>query len=102
MIRVNEDWIIDVDNYNYILKRDLHKQTRQKIGSKYVIADAFETVGYYRALSGAFEALGKEIIKDKLSTASCTLAEATVVLKECREEWKRLVDEVKGASEWQI
>lgn len=102
MIRVNEDWIIDVDNYNYILKKNLHKKVKQKNRKESIMVDAFDTVGYYRTLSGAFEALGKEIIKDKLSTASCTLAEATGVLKECREEWKQLVDEVKGASEWQI
>ena len=101
MIRVNEDWIIDVDNYNYILKKDLHKKIKQKNNNETVMVDAFETVGYYGVLSGAFEALGNEIIKDKLATASCTLAEATGVLKECRDEWKQLVDEVKGASEWQ-
>ena len=25
MIRINEDWVVDVDPYNYILKKDMHR-----------------------------------------------------------------------------
>ena len=30
MIRVNDDWVVDADTYNYILKRDMHKMVRGK------------------------------------------------------------------------
>lgn len=30
MVRVNDDWVVDVDTCNYILKRDMHKMVRGK------------------------------------------------------------------------
>ena len=30
MIRINDDWVIDIDEHNYITKRDKHKTTKQK------------------------------------------------------------------------
>ena len=91
MIRINDDWIIDTDPYNYIVKKDLHKQTKQKSGNSYVLADSYSVVGYYGTLQAALLALSEEIVKDKLSAACYSLAEAVEVLKECREEWEKLV-----------
>jgi len=31
VLRVNEDWVIDVDNYNYTLQRDLHRIALVKV-----------------------------------------------------------------------
>lgn len=102
MIRVNEDWIIDVDAYNYILKKDAHKQTKQKSGNGYVMADTFYVVGYYSTLSAALDTLGKEMFKDKISTSCYSLAEAVAALQECRDVWEKLLKEVKGVVKWQI
>ena len=91
MIRINEDWVIDVDPFNYTIKKDLHKQIKQKGGN---VVDLFNVVGYYGTLDAAFNALGEQIIKDKLSTACYTLTEAVTALKECRKEFNELIKQI--------
>lgn len=94
MIRINDDWVIDIDAYNYIIRKDLHKETKQKRGKGYALMDAFYTAGYYGTLEAALSALNEIIIKDRLSKADYALAEAVAVIKECREEWEKLVEKI--------
>lgn len=66
----------------------------QKSGKGYVLLDAFYTAGYYGTLEAALSALNEIIIKDRLSKADYALAEAVAVIKECREEWEKLVEKI--------
>lgn len=92
MIRINDDWLIDVDQYNYIIKKDTHKMVKARDGKTMV--PGYTTVGYYGSLRKALDALGGEIIRDKLRGGSRTLCEAVQAIRECEAEWKRLVEEV--------
>ena len=59
MIRVNDDWVIDVDPLNYIPKRDMHrdKTIRRKDGSEEVVHDYRGEYGYFTTLKGALRAI---------------------------------------------
>ena len=94
MIRINDDWIIDVDQYNYIIKKDMHKMVKARDGKTMV--PGYTTVGYYGSLRRALEALGEEIIRDKLASDSLTLAEALQTIRECKAEWDEAVRKVVG------
>lgn len=103
MIRVNDDWIIDVDDHNYILKRDRHRtyQQKQKEGT-YKEVPAYETVSYHPTALRALERLGEEIIREKLKGPEMCLHEAVVAIRECTEEWRelvRLVNESTGGNQ---
>ena len=96
MIRVNDDYVVDTDPWNYILRKDLHRKEKRRDGSE---GDAYRTIGYFKALSEALERLGEEIIKERLSVPEIGLAEACGVLRECKEEIQALKKTVKRNEE---
>lgn len=89
MIRVNEDWIIEVEPLCYTLKKDLHKTVKAKDGKTMV--PAYKTVGYFSSPDKALNRLGEEIIRDRLSKPLNGLGEVAEAIREAREELKELV-----------
>ena len=89
MIRVNDDWVIDVDDHNYILKKDLHKTVKSKDGKSMI--PAYKTIGYFSSPARALDRLGEEIIRDKLSEPMAGLREVAEAIREARAEWRELV-----------
>lgn len=57
MIRVNEDWIIEVEPLCYTLKKDLHKTVKAKNGKTMV--PAYKTIGYFSSPDKALNRLGE-------------------------------------------
>jgi len=96
MIRINDDWIIDIDKYNYTLRRDMHTTRIIKKNGKEVEENVYITVGHYSSLDKALENLGKEIIRYKLMGAEYDLKTAVEAIRECHDEWRQLVKEIKG------
>ena len=92
MIRVNEDWIIEVEPLCYTLKKDLHKTVKAKKGKTMV--PAYKTIGYFSSPDKALNRLGEEIIRDKLSKPMKGLGEVAEAIREAREEWRELVRSV--------
>ncbi len=92
MIRVNDDWVIDVDDHNYVLKKDLHKTVKSKDGKRMI--PAYKTIGYFSSPASAIDRLGEEIIRDKLKEADRTLAEACRAIRECTDEWRELTEQI--------
>lgn len=92
MIRINDDWVVDVDQYNYILKKDMHREEKSRDGKSMV--PVYNAVGYYGSLRKALERLGEETIRDKLRGGSRTLCEALQTIRECTEEWRKLCEGV--------
>ena len=99
MIRINDDWIIDIDKYNYTLRRDMHATRIIKKNGKEVEENVYTTVGHYSSLDKALENLGKEVIRYKLMGAEYDLKTAVEAIRECRDEWRRLTDEIKSERE---
>ena len=58
MIHVVDDWYIDVDDYQYILKKDLYRTRIDKKTGKE--SNEYKIAGYYSSLSKALDGLGKK------------------------------------------
>lgn len=56
MIRINDDYLIDCDEVQYILKQDLHK-TETKNGKE---SQVVKSLGYYSTLENALRVIGEE------------------------------------------
>ena len=89
MIRVSDDWIIEVEPLCYTLKKDLHKTVKAKDGKTMV--PAYKTIGYFSSPDKALNRLGEEIIRDKLSKPLRGLGEVAEAIREARDEWHELV-----------
>lgn len=95
MIIINDDWLVDVDDYNYTLKRDTHRivQRKQRDGS--VTSDkVYTTKGHFSSLDKALERLGSEMIRDKLKDADIDLNTAVNTIRECRNEWNQITEKI--------
>ena len=57
MVQINDDYIVQIDNLNYTLMRDLHRKTTRKNSKTGEVeeVEAYSTVGYYSDLTGAIK-----------------------------------------------
>ena len=89
MIRVNDEWVIDVDDHNYVLKKDLHRLEKSR--DKKTMVPAYKTVGYFSSPARALDRLGEEILRDRLREPIQGLEELADAIGEAQTEWRRLV-----------
>lgn len=95
MIRINKDWVVDVDEYNYTLKRDLHKKTpRKNPDGTSTMVDSYKTYGYFSSLSNAINALLNTMVTTRLSDGEIDLKEAVKRIEECVKEWREITKEI--------
>ena len=92
MIRINEDWVILIDEYNYKLAKDLHKKVKKQNSNG--PTDAFEIEGYYGGVSAALTALADKLVKDELKVGDRGLNEACTAIQRVYTE---LVETIKEA-----
>ena len=98
MIRINDDWIIDVDEYNYILKRDMHRTTARKRNGETVTEDVYINRGYFSTMEKALERLREEMVREGLKDVSHTLETAVHTIREVTEEWRRITANIMEES----
>ena len=92
MIRVNDDYVIDVDSMCYTTKIDKHKTDKK--GNP-----VYEVVGYYKVLDGAILAVVKSMNRKELSEGVYELKEALEIIQASNEQFETLLKEVvKGNS----
>ena len=92
MIRVNDDYVIDVDSMCYTTKIDKHKADKK--GNP-----VYEVVGYYKDLDGAILAVVKSMNRKELSEGVYELKEALEIIQASNEQFETLLKEVvKGNS----
>ncbi len=92
MIRVNDDYVIDVDSMCYTTKIDKHKTDKK--GNP-----VYEVVGYYKDLDGAILAVVKSMNRKELSEGVYELKEALEIIQASNEQFETLLKEVvKGNS----
>lgn len=89
MIRLNENYAIDVTDTSYNLVK-----IRISTGEKTKGEEKSSPIGYFRSLEGALNYFRREIIKDKLKSRSMGLPEALNVIK---EEDSRIEKMIKAA-----
>ena len=92
MIRVNDNYVIDVDSMCYTAKIDKHKTDKK--GNP-----VYEVVGYYKDLDGAILAVVKSMNRKELSEGVYELKEALEIIQASNEQFETLLKEVvKGNS----
>ena len=98
MIRFNDDWVIDIDEYNYTVKKDMHCiRTRVRRDGTAYEEDVFDTKGYYGSLEKALKRIREEIIKEKLKDGTHPLCEALQTIRDCTREWNEAVERIMKA-----
>lgn len=94
MIRVNDDYIIDVDPHNYIVKRDLHKErvtVNDKTGEE-SRTPVYYTVGYFGDIPSAVRGIIRDMNRLGLSEGIHSLIEAVTIVQENNKKLYDLLD----------
>lgn len=73
MIQIIDDYVIDVDENNYTVKIDKHKQTTDKKGN---VSNVYTIVGYYNNLKNAIIGIKNDMIRKSLSDGIISLESA--------------------------
>ena len=84
MIRIDENYTIDVDKYNYILIKDEHRLNKK--GEM-----VFKTIGYYPSLEAAVSACAEQYDRDELSAYEYTLHEAVELIRQTRAKFENIL-----------
>lgn len=86
MIKINDEYFIKSEVYDFVLLRDLH--TTSKKGDP-----MFATLGYFNSVRACIEAALKDAKKARLrKAATISLAEAIDIIRECDQEFANILD----------
>lgn len=88
MIRINEDYIIDCDEVQYILKQDRHKTETGKDGKERPVMD---NLGYYSTLENALRGYIGVLTRKRHASVEMSVYDALRVIGEEREALERLL-----------
>lgn len=88
MIRINEDYIIDCDEVQYVLKLDRHKTETGKDGKERPI---YDNLGYYSTLENALRGYIGILTRKRHATVEMSVYDALRVIGEEREALERLL-----------
>ena len=91
MIQVNDDWVVDVDDFCYSLKRDMHKDIVRKNGT---VEHKYKVIGYYNTLEKALNSLYEQLNKQTLQQGLHSLSEAVTAIRDNRIRWEELISRV--------
>lgn len=96
MVVVDQDYIIDIDSFNYTAKRNTHRKEKviDKITGEEKEVDHFKTVGYYSSLGAAIKGIINDMTVRKCSENILTLEEALKVIIENNKKFTKLMEKV--------
>lgn len=86
MIRINDDYVISVEPYEYCVKIDKHRQDKK--GN-----DIYDTVGHYTSLESAILGAKNEAIHKSLFNMETTLENALKCVADINAEFKQMLEE---------
>ncbi len=92
MITVNGDWVIDVDDRNYIVCRN--KPNLDKDKNPVVRKDgnySYDALAFFGTLQGAIEFIMKQSATDKLITTNTDLKGAISTIRATQEEIAEII-----------
>lgn len=87
MIKLTENYVVQVDVHNYTLLRDRGRVDKDG-------KPTYETLGYYGDLAGAINGAIQHMTRLRLSDGKHDLADALRVIRECTGEFKGLLEKV--------
>lgn len=82
MIRVDNDYFIEIDQYEYTVKRDTHKVAvkKDKITGEETRTPLYHTVGHFGGLTGALKGVLKDMNAKELAEGVHTLEESVAIV----------------------
>jgi hypothetical protein len=89
MVRVNEDYVVDVDTLSYTAKEDLHNTNKKG-------EPTYHTIGYYGTLKQALLGIFEYKARKSLSKGEKSLYEAVKVLSDIKNELMQAIDKAAG------
>lgn len=92
MIRIDDDYVILVDDNNYTPCVDLHKVQIDKNGSE---INRYIYIGYCSTLEKALELLVEYKVRKSLSDNEVSLLQAISILREEHKKFKEYVENIK-------
>ena len=96
MVRINNDYLIECDEVQYILKQDKHKITVEKDGRERPVMDV---IGYYATLENALKGYADYMVRKRHAETEFTVYDALIVIREERKKLEELIAKHTGASE---
>lgn len=96
MVVVDQDYIIDIDSFNYTAKRNTHQKEKivDKITGEEKEVDRYKTVGYYSSLGAAIKGIINDMTVRKFTKNVLTLEEALKVIIENNKKFTKLMEKV--------
>lgn len=79
MVRIDDDYIVDIDAMSYTAKKNTHK--KDKDGNT-----IYSAIGYYGSLGNAVKGIYEHKATNKLSEGENPISEAIKILEELKEE----------------
>lgn len=89
MVKLTDDYFVDVNGTTFTLMLDKHKVDKKN-------EPITEVVGYYMSLASAVKAAADDLIGRKLADGSYSLAEAVKLMQEITAEFSSLLTEKCG------
>lgn len=84
MIELLDNYVLDVDDHCYTLKQDTGKTDKR--GNR-----VYKTLGYFGDITGALNALAKELAREKHKHACTSLNEAVNAIRESNARVENLI-----------
>lgn len=100
MIRIDEDYIIDVDAYNYSpkeIKKSIDKETGEETGKTYEV-----TIGHYSSLENAIKGILNYKAMKYAQDGEKSLYDVLVKLQTYRREFDELLERAIGYEKSEI
>lgn len=101
MIKLFDNWIIEIDSRNYVLAQVTGTTMLKTKDGGTVETDVKKYYGFYPGISEALSALGKELSREKLMDGVYTLTEALRAIRESNQQVADLLEQVKEDAGWQ-
>lgn len=99
MVKVNDDYIIEIDSLNYTVKRDEHKTKEEKVkdSDEVKIVPVFTTVGYFYDLASSILGVIKDMNRRQLGEGTHELREAVNMVMNNNRHFEALLEKaLKG------
>ena len=93
MIKLFDNWVVDVDQNNYTLARITGTRTLKAKDGKEIEIDEKKVYGYFSGLSEALKALSKELAREKHMNGVNSLQEALTAISESESRVENLIEE---------
>lgn len=97
MIRVNDDWVIDVGTLEYTPMRDLHRTTmvKKKDGTTVEEPAYGAALGYYTSLSNAVRAIARAEYKKIIKGNEISLSEAINLMEQTIDRFEKILEGIR-------